>query len=290
MSSVQWFSSRKFYEKCRKNSGRTTKRRTYPAAPRDGVSTEMKHGKILLTGGSGTLGSHIIKSGLFKELLTPGRDELDITSYESVEKFFTKNDIESVIHCAALARVSECEQKPAEAIATNTIGTANLVKAVLKKQEQLNIRFVHISTDGVYESTNGNYTERSPTKPYNKYGLTKLGAECAVNLLKNFCIIRTRFFDPEKIKYDTYATDSYNSMITVGELVKAIAILIKSDFIGTINVGGERISDYDAIKKYKPAIKPCKFDDIQSRTSFRLSKDASMNISLWKKLKEEIKA
>ena len=107
----------------------------------------MKHGKILLTGGSGTLGSHIVKSGLFKELLTPGRDELDITSHESVERFFTKNDIESIIHCAALARVSECEQKPAEAIATNTIGTANLVKAVLKKQEQLNIRFVLISTD-----------------------------------------------------------------------------------------------------------------------------------------------
>lgn len=241
----------------------------------------MKHGKILLTGGSGTLGSHIIKSGLFKEMVAPGRDELDITSTESVERFFTKNDIGYVIHCAAMARVSECEQKPGDAIATNTLGTANLVKAVLKKP---GTKFVHISTDGVYESTSGNYSESSPTRPYNKYGWTKLGAECAVNLLPNFCIIRTRFFDPEKIKYDEYATDSYTSMLPVGELVKAIAIMLESDFVGTINVGSERISDYDAIRKYKPSVKPCKFEDIQKKTPFILSKDASMNTSLWKKI------
>ncbi len=252
----------------------------------------MDYGKILLTGGSGTLGKHIISSGEFKNLLTPSHDEMDITNLASVEKFFSKHDFGAIIHCAAMARVGECEKNPSEALAANTIGTANLVRAVMKKQEQLrkNIRFIHISTDGVYQSTEGNYSESGPTIPYNRYGWTKLGAEAAVNLLQNFCIIRTRFFDPKNIKYDKYATDSYTSMIQAGELAEAIALIMKSGFVGTLNVGSERKSDYDIIKKYNPAIKPCKFEDIQSKTPFRLSKDASMNISLWKKLKGENKA
>ena len=248
----------------------------------------MKHGKILITGSSGTLGRHIIKSGLFKNLVAPARNELDVAQSAAVDKFFAENDFEAIIHCAAIARVSKCEQNPAEAIATNTIGTANLVKAVMKKQGEVakNIRFVHISTDAVYQSTSGNYSENDATTPYNKYGWTKLGAECAVNLLPNFCIIRTRFFDPESIKYDTYATDSYTSMIPVDELVKAIAIMLENDFVGTINIGSERKSDYEILKKHKPSIKPCKFEDIQSKTPFRLSKDASMDVSLWKRMQQ----
>lgn len=246
----------------------------------------MKQGKILLTGGSGNLGKHIISSGRFKNFLTPSREEMDITNAASVEKFFAKNDFDAVIHCAAMARVSECEKNPTAAIATNTIGTANLVNAVMKKQEHLSksIRFIHISTDGVYQSTQGNYSETDAAIPYNKYGWTKLGAECAVNLLANFCIIRTRFFDTKNIKYETYATDSYTSMIPVEELAKAIAIMAESGFVGTINIGGERKSDYNVLKKYKPSIKPCKFEDIQGKTPFRLSKDASMNATLWKRI------
>ena len=249
----------------------------------------MKQGKILLTGGSGTLGRHIIKSGLFESLMAPARSELDITQPASVDKFFSEKDFEAVIHCAAIARVSQCEQNPAEAIATNTKGTANLVNAVIKKQEEAgkSIRFIHISTDGVYSSTSGNYSETDPAIPYNKYGWTKLGAECAVNLLPDFCIIRTRFFDPENIKYDAYATDSYTSMIPAAELAKAIALIMKSGFVGTVNIGGERKSDCDILKKYKPSIKPCKFEDIQGKTPFRLSKDASMNVSLWKRIQQQ---
>ena len=254
----------------------------------------MDYGKILLTGGSGALGRHITGSGRFKNLPSPSHDEMDITDTDSIGKFFNTHAFDAIIHCAAMARVGECEKSPNKALATNTIGTANLVMAAMKKEEQLqkSIRFIHISTDGVYQSTEGNYSEDDATIPYNVYGWTKLGAESAVNLLRNFCIIRTRFFNPEKIKYDKYATDSYTSMIPVGELAQAIAIALESSFAGTINIGGERKSDYDMLRKYKPTIKPCKFDDIQSKTPFRLSKDASMNISLWKKLKgkEEIKA
>lgn len=247
----------------------------------------MKYDKILLTGGSGTLGQHILKSGLFGKILAPNSAELDITSAASVEKFFSQNDFDAVIHCAAMARVSECEKEPAKAIETNIIGTSNIASAAMKKEKTM--RFVHISTDGVYQSTKGNYSEEDAAIPYNVYGWTKLGAECAVRTLQNHCIIRTRFFDPKNIKYDEYAENSHTSQIPVEELAKAIAKMAESDFKGVINIGGNKISDYELLRKYKPSIKPCKFADIQKKSAVKLSKDASMNTSLWKKIQEQQK-
>ena len=103
---------------------------------------------------------------------------MDITNYESVWNFFDKNRFDIIIHCAALARMSECESEPAKAIDVNIIGTANLVKSALRKQNETKkeIRFILISTDGVYDGKDGNFSEFSPTIPYNRYGWTKLGS------------------------------------------------------------------------------------------------------------------
>jgi len=251
----------------------------------------MKYKKILLTGGTGTLGKAIIKSDHFQNILSPDKEILDITKPETIEDFFNKNGIDAIIHCAALARLRECEENPIKSVETNIIGTSNLVNEVIKKEEKTKnkIRFIHISTDGVYDGMKGNYSEKDETIPCNKYGWTKLGAECAVNLLSNFCIIRTRFFDPSNIIFEKSAVDAYTSKITALELAKAIKIMLESNFVGTINIGGKRISDYDAYKKYKPSMKPCKFEDILKETSFPMTKDASMDVSLWKKIEQQNK-
>ena len=47
------------------------------------------------------------------------------------------------------------------------------------------------------------------------------------------------------------------------------------------------ISDYEAHKKYKPSIKPCRFEDVLKETSFPMTKDASMGISLWKEIEQQ---
>ncbi len=57
-----------------------------------------------------------------------------------------------------------------------------------KKEKGGNIRFVYISTDGVYVGTKGNYSEEDETAPYNIYGWTKLGGELVVRALPNFCV------------------------------------------------------------------------------------------------------
>lgn len=251
----------------------------------------MKYKNILLIGGSGKLGQAIIKSKRFKSLLTPSRDALDITKPKVIEWFFKANCVEAVIHCAALARMVKCEEDPAKAIEANIIGTANLVREIIKKEKESkkNIRFIHISTDGVYAGTKGNYSEKDETIPYNKYGWSKLGAECVVNLLSNFCIIRTSFFDPKNIRFDCSATDVYSSKVTLAYLAKAVAKMLESDFIGTINIGSERKSDYELYSEFKPSLQKCKIKDILKTVSFPMAHDSSMDCSLWDKIQEQNK-
>jgi len=253
----------------------------------EGNPEKMKYENILLTGGSGKLGQAIIRaSKYFSHLLTPSENALDITKPNTIKDFFDTNDIDGVIHCAALARMSKCESEPIVATHTNIVGTCNLVMEVMRREkEQHNkIRFIYISTDGVYQGIRGNYSERDATIPYNKYGWTKLGGECAVNLLSNYCIIRTSFFDPENIRFSCSATDVFSSKVPISYLVKAIAKMYKSDFVGTINIGSDRKSDYERYKEFKPELRPCKLQDILKSVHFNMAKDASLDCSLWKKI------
>ena len=85
---------------------------------------------ILLTGSTGKLGKRILKRNKDLSILSPSRKELDITSQTSVENFFKNNSFDSIVHCAALARMGECEANPDEAFKTNTLGTFHLVNNV----------------------------------------------------------------------------------------------------------------------------------------------------------------
>jgi len=243
----------------------------------------MKYKNVLLTGSSGKLGQAIIKSGYFPSLLTPSKEVLDITRKESIQKFFENNNFDAIIHCAAMARMKECEENPEKASEVNINGTNNLV---LEAKNRTNMRFIHISTDGVYAGTKGNYSERDETVPYNTYGRTKLGAEAPVKTLANYCIIRTGFFDPNDIKFEDSAIDAFSSKIPINDLAKAISIMLDNEFVGIINIGGEKKSDYDHYKEFKPNLKKCKLKDILKTVTFSMAQDASMDCSLWNKIKK----
>jgi dTDP-4-dehydrorhamnose reductase len=247
----------------------------------------MAYERILLTGGSGKLGSAVRASGLIPGLIAPGHGALDITKPAEISWFFDAHPVDAVIHCAALARMLECETHPARALETNIIGTCLLVAEVLKREAERKkgIRFVYLSTDGVYAGDTGNFSERAATIPYNRYGWTKLGGECAVRMLSNFCIVRTSFFDPAHIPFAESATDVYSSRLPIGDLVKAIAILLNADFIGTINVGDARRSEYERYKEYKSTLRPCTYKEIARDLPFTIARDASLDLSAWKKLK-----
>lgn len=236
----------------------------------------------LITGASGKLGKAILTHGLRDRiLLTPAHYELDITKKESVVDYFDKHSVDEVIHCAAIASVAICEKEPALAINTNSIGTAYLVEASSKRK----IRFVYISTDYVYPCENGNYKENDEVKPFTLYGWTKLGGELSARTLDNYCIIRTSFFDPKNIPFDTAFTDSFCSKIPTAEIAKNVIALLNSDFNGVINVGCDRISLYDLYKKHKQEIKP---EKMPINLEIKRAKDSSLDISLWESMKGKL--
>lgn len=236
---------------------------------------------ILVIGGSGVLGSAIKKNFFFKNSYFPTKKKLNIENYFSIINFIKNKNLNIIINCAAVARMKDCENNKKLAMKINVGGVNNIVNAIKKINKK--IILVHISSDAVYPSQNGNYSEKSKLKPYNFYGKTKLLSEKAAKRNLKYIIIRTRFFHKEKIKFNYSAIDSYSSSLEVNILVKYIVLLIKKKFNGIINVGGQRVSDYDLYKKHKKNLKKCKRNDIQKKLNFKLSIDSSLKSCLLKK-------
>lgn len=236
--------------------------------------------KILLTGGAGTLGKSIIDSNLFKNIYAPTSKQVNILHYKRLKKFILRKKIKLIIHCAAFARMRQCEKHISKAIEVNIQGTLNIVRAISNKR----IKLIYISSDGVYASTRGNYLESDPLKPYNVYGWTKLAAEFLVKTLDKYLIIRTRFFSKDKIFYKYSADNIYSSSIEVTKLVLLIYKLIKKNISGIVNVGQKKISDYDNYKKYNIKLKRCSKNKIFKKINFKIATNSSLNINKLKKI------
>lgn len=241
---------------------------------------------ILLLGGSGNLGSAIIQSNKFKNIFYPEKNKVNILNKKKIINFLIENKIQIIIHAAGLARVRDCEKFKKRARKINIDGTNNIVNSILyiKKKLNINILLIYISSDAVYSSTKGNYKETDKLRPYNYYGITKMKAEKKVLKLKKFMIIRTRFFNKNKIPFKYSADNIFSSSIEVNRLVSYIKLLIKKKFNGIINVGGKKISDYQNYKKYKKNLIKCDKSIIFNELNFAIASDASLNISKLKNL------
>lgn len=242
--------------------------------------------KILLLGGSGNLGSTIIKSNIFKNILYPNKNKINILNKKKIINFLIENKIQIIIHAAGLARIRDCEKFKNKAKKINVDGTNNIVNSIkyIKKKLNIEIMLVYISSDAVYSSTEGNYKETDKLKPYNYYGITKMKAEKKVLKLKRFIIIRTRFFNKNKIPFKYSANNIFTSSIEVNILVSYIKLLIKKKFNGVINVGRKKISDYKNYKKYKKNLIKCDKSKIFKKLNFTIATDASLNINKLKNL------
>ncbi len=241
---------------------------------------------ILLLGGSGNLGSAIIQSNKFKNIFYPKKNIVNILKKKKIVNFLIENKIQTIIHAAGLARVRDCEKFKKKANKINIDGTNNVVNSIIyiKKKLNINILLIYISSDAVYSSINGYYKETDRLRPYNHYGITKMKAEKKVRRLKKFIIIRTRFFNKNKIPFKYSASNIFSSSIEVNRLVSYIKFLIKKKFYGIINVGGKRISDYDNYKKYKKNLISCDKSKIFKELDFVIATDASLNINKLKNL------
>ena len=214
--------------------------------------------KILVTGGNGEFCKHLVEQGKDFSFLTPTKKEADIRHFWQLDRYFYQhqNDFDIVIHAGAITRPMVIhEDDPKLSIKTNIIGTANVVLMC----ERYNKKIVYISTDYVYEGIDGDYKETGAMKPFTKYGWSKLGGECAVQMWDNHLILRMAmnrkpFPHPKALK------DMKKSLMYIEDAARITLKLL--DETGIINVGGKSQSVYDFVKESNPDVEPITLSEI----------------------------
>ena len=162
--------------------------------------------KILITGGAGFIGSHVIRHFLTKypnyhiynlDLLTYAGNlenlkdiqsapnytfiKGDITDEGFINNIFEKYKFDSVIHLAAESHVDRSITDPLAFAKTNILGTMVLLNAFMKlwKTNWEDRRFYHVSTDEVYGSLSntGLFEETTPYDPNSPYSASKASSD-----------------------------------------------------------------------------------------------------------------
>lgn len=168
---------------------------------------------ILITGGAGFIGSHVVRLFVNKypEYLIINLDKLtyagnlenlsdienapnyrfervDIVDAAAVDAIFSKYPLDAVIHLAAESHVDRSITHPLQFVETNVIGTVNLLnsaRAAWKGRED--VLFYHISTDEVYGSLDegGFFLESTPYDPQSPYSASKASSDHFVRAYHN---------------------------------------------------------------------------------------------------------
>jgi len=147
--------------------------------------------RVAICGAAGQLGVEL--SRVFQaagcHLLRLGRAQLDLTNGALVERTLASFEPDLVINAAAYNMVDVAEQEPQAALQVNALLVRNLGVAC----RQLDARFVHFSTDYVFDGAKGSpYVEEDPTHPLGAYAVSKLAGEFfAQAYLDNPLVIRT---------------------------------------------------------------------------------------------------
>ena len=161
--------------------------------------------KILITGGAGFIGSHVVRLFVNKypEYEIVNLDKLTyagnlenlkdiekksnyrfvkecITNKQAINDLFQKEQFDAVIHLAAESHVDRSIANPLEFVETNVLGTVNLLIAAQQTwKDKTNKLFYHISTDEVYGSLGetGLFTETTPYDPRSPYSSAKASSD-----------------------------------------------------------------------------------------------------------------
>ena len=188
--------------------------------------------KIIFTGGSGKFGKIFKKfHAKKKNIFYPSSKIFDVTNTKKMEKFIRNVKPKFIIHTAAISRPMDLHEKNIQkSINTNIIGTSNVVNLCQKYR----IKLIYFSTNYIYPFKNGNYKENHPVLPINNYAWSKLGGECAVQMLENSLILRICMTEKPFIYKYAYTNLKTNFMFHE-DLAKVFFKLMISSNQGRLN-------------------------------------------------------
>lgn len=264
--------------------------------------------RLLVTGGSGFVGFHLMKNALknfevhyfahktFSPIHNVIAHQVSLNYFPSLKQKIQQLKPDFIIHLAADANANHCEVFPWTSWKINVEATKHL--AVIAASE--NIKFCFASTDLVFDGNKGNYSETDPPNPINKYGAQKVEAEKMVLSIanKNATIFRLPLMFGNIVGKQSYLsqmihslknqqevklfTDEYRSICGVNSVAVGMLTLMEKTQ-GIIHLGGkERLSRFEfgemAAKVFgcsTALLKPCQQADVTMPAP--RPKDVSLN-------------
>jgi UDP-glucose 4-epimerase len=214
------------------------------------------YSRILITGGAGFIGSHLVRRLIRENLEIIVLDNLQAGKLENISRYVTKKnfrfvhgdvrdlnlvkslvkDVDAVFHEAAIVSVPQSIENPVLANDVNVNGTLNLLKASVDSDVT---RFAYASSSAVYgEAKNLPIREDSRLSPLSPYGVSKLAAESYVKVfhevfgLETICLRYFNVYGPGQ-RYG-----EYSGVITqfLNRAAKSLPLIVFGD--------GEQIRDF----------------------------------------------
>ncbi|MBJ7879180.1 dTDP-glucose 4,6-dehydratase [Gelidibacter salicanalis] len=230
--------------------------------------------KILITGGAGFIGSHVVRLfvNTYPEYQIINLDKLtyagnlmnlkdiedkpnykfikgDITDAQFIDDLFEKEQPDGVIHLAAESHVDRSISNPLEFVMTNVIGTVNLLNAAKQcwKGNYDQHRFYHVSTDEVYGALGkeGMFTETTSYDPHSPYSASKASSDHFVRAYQDTYGLQTVISN---------CSNNYGSHHFPEKLIPLAINNIKNNLPIPVYGAGENVRDWLWVEDHARAI------------------------------------